>query len=188
MSFFRTSADSDSESEPGRPQNPKGKAPRKTKRTPKLSIECSQYCDPCSDKCDPDCDRHCNPTHHITELVKSCLRPDSVSASTESSDDEKLRKGPGLPSPEDETDIPVDERCSAAHCPLRIPHREGAYGKSVRALKAGHHELPAQIMTAEEAIAAEKSQGKKKATVAEKILVKRFGKAHEIFEVDNPCT
>ena len=176
MSFFKTSADSDSESEQGKQQIPKGKASRKTKSTSKLSIECNQACEPCSAKCDPDCDRHCNPSHHITELVKSCLRRDSVSSPAESSDVEKSRKGHTAQSSEDGADISLDERCTATHCPLKIPHRKGAYGKSVRALKSGHRGLPTQIKAAVEAVAAEKGQGKKKATVAEKMLVKKFGK------------
>ena len=180
MSFFKSSADSDSDSDQGKQQISKGKASRKTKRTSKLSTECSQACEPCPNKCDRDCDRHCNTSHHISDLVKSCLRHDSMSSSAENSDDEKLRKGPKIPSSEGEADIPLDEHCSAAHCPLKILHMKGTYGKSVRAVKAGHRELPAQIKVAVEAIATEKGQGKKKATVAEKMLVKKFGKAHEM--------
>lgn len=180
MSFCKSSADSESDSDQGQQQIPTGKAPRKTKRASKLSVECSQACEPCSNKCDPDCDRHCNPSHHITDLVESCLRRDSVASFVESSHDEKPTKGPKLPVSEKEADIPLDERCSAAHCPLRIPHKKGTYAKSIRALKAGHCGLPALIKAAVETIAAEKDRGKKKATVAEKMLVKKFGKTHEI--------
>ena len=180
MSFFKSPVDSDNDSEQEKRQISKGKASRKPKRTSKLSTECSQACEPCFNKCDLDCDRHCNPSHHISDLVKSCLRHDSVSSSAENNDDEKLRNGTKISSPNDEDGISLDERCSAAHCPLKIPHRKGTYGKSVWAVKAGYRELPAQIKVAVEAIATEKGQGKKKATVAEKMLVKKFRKAHEM--------
>lgn len=175
MSFFRSAADSDSDSEPDNRTRIQGKKTPK----PTLSSQCTKACKACSGKCAPECEKHCTATYHLGK-PKARFRRSSIPSSSANSEDEKPDQLAGFPSSVDERDIPIQERCAAAHCPLKTPHRKGLYGKSTMAVEAGKTQLPAEVKTAVEAVAGEKKKGNKKATVAEKLLVKRFGKVHEM--------